>query len=354
MQVTKLGRRLSQKLTQEIAIDLGTATTQVAIPDAGIVIAEPSVVAINQKNAQILAVGEEAKHMAGRTPGHISVVRPLRDGVIADFDATEAIVRYFIQQVFAKYAKIYQFNRPTMLIGVPTVITEVEARALTDAAKSAGARQVYLIEEPIAAAIGAGVDIVAHQGTLIIDIGGGTSDIALISMGGLIGDSTIKVAGDEMNLEIVEYIKHKYNLLISENIAEDLKITYGSVARVTKESELEVVGRDLVSGLPKTLKFSALELRESLLTVIDQICDAAQQILEKAPPEVMQDLLVNGGLLVGGGAQLKGLEKYLSDKLHVQIRAISTPQNAVVLGLLKLTSQLELLERLQVKESRFI
>ncbi|MBL8015200.1 MAG: rod shape-determining protein [Candidatus Doudnabacteria bacterium] len=354
MKLSEVLNNITQLFGQDIAIDLGTATTQVAVKGHGVVMEEPSVVAINNRNGQIMAVGAEAKHMAGRTPGNITVVRPLQGGVISDFDATEAMLKYFLDQIYAKFGSLWQFNRPVLVVGVPSVITEVESRAVIDAGKSAGARKVYLVEEPIAAAIGSGVDISEAHSTLVVDIGGGTSDVALISMGGMVVDSTIKVAGDEMNAALVAYIRHKYNLLISENIAEEIKINWGSASKLSKELEGQVAGRDLLTGLPKSVKLSGVEIREALLRVVDQVVDAVHATVEKSPPEVLQDLMTKGVFLVGGGAQLRGLDKYISGKLHLPVKVIATPQRAVVMGLLSLLDQVPLLEKVQVREQRFL
>lgn len=346
--------RVSQVFTHDVAIDLGTANTQVALRGVGIVMEEPSVVAINQRTQQVLAVGTEAKQMAGRTPGNVVAVRPLRDGVISDFDTTEAMIRYFIQELFQRYAKPYQLNKPRIVIGVPSLITEVESRAVVDAAKSAGARKVYLVEEPIAAAIGIGMPIEEAKASMVIDIGGGTTDIALISMGGMVIDNTIKIAGDEMDEIIMEYVRHKYNLLISENIAEQIKIEIGSAYKLTKEKETSIGGRDLLTGLPKSITISSIEIREALNRITQQIAEAAQQALEKAPPEMLNDLLQSGIYLVGGGAKLLNLDKFLTEKLKLKVQMAEEPTRAVVNGCFKLLDRISLLEKIQVKDTAFI
>lgn len=346
--------RLWQLVTHDIAIDLGTANIVVAVGGHGVVLDEPSVVAINQRTKQVLAVGNEAKQMIGRTPGNVLAVRPLRDGVISDFDTAEALIRYAMQRVFRKYGSLYKVNKPRVVIGVPSLITEVEARAVIDAAKLAGARKVYLVEEPIAAAIGTGLPIADAMGSMVIDIGGGTTDIAVISMGGMVVDNTIKLAGDEMDEAIVEYIKHKYSLLIGEKMAETLKMNIGSAYPQKDEQRSEMSGRDLVTGLPKSVTISGIEVREALEPNIEKITEAAKEAIERTPPEILTDLLRNGVVLVGGGAMLRGLDKYLSEKLKLSVRVSDHPSRAVVMGAYKLLDSIDLLELVQVKESRFI
>jgi rod shape-determining protein MreB len=343
-----------QIFTPDVAIDLGTATTLVAIKGGGVVINEPSVVALNTKTQQILAVGEEARHMIGRTPANVSAVRPLRDGVISDFDATEAIIRYFIQKVFLMYDRFFKINKPRIIIGVPSLITEVEARAVLDAAKSAGARKVYVIEEPIAAAIGVDLPIEEAVGSMIVDIGGGTTDIAVLSLGGMVVDNTIKIAGDEMDEAVLEYIKNKYQLLLGNKMAEDLKLKIGSADMLKEELSTEISGRDLGTGLPKTIKISSIEVREALAPVIEKIADAAKEAIEKTPPEILTDLLSRGVVLVGGGALIPGIDRYLSKKLKAPVHVAPNPMQAVVNGTYKLLDDIALLEKVQIKASQFI
>ena len=343
-----------QLLTHDIAIDLGTATTLVAVRGIGVVINEPSVVAVNTKNKQVLAVGTEAKQMIGRTPASVIAVRPLRDGVISDFDTAEAMIRYFIQRVYKSYGGSFKINKPRVVIGIPSLITEVEARAVMDAARSAGARKVYVIEEPVAAAIGVGLPIEDAVGSMVIDIGGGTTDIAVISMGGLVVDNTIKIAGDEMDEAIVEYAKHKYNVLIGEKMAEDLKIKIGSTYIMKEELHSEISGRDMITGLPKTITISSIEVREALEKVVEKIYEAAREAIERTPPEILSDLIERGIIVVGGGALLRGIDKYLSERLKTPVRIGEDPTRAVVNGAYKLLDQLELLEKIQVKDSAFM
>ncbi len=343
-----------QLLTHDIAIDLGTATTLVAVRGEGVVINEPSVVAVNQKNKQVLAVGVEAKKMIGRTPASVVAVRPLRDGVISDFDTAEAMIRYFIQRVYRNYGGSFKINKPRVVIGIPSLITEVEARAVQDAARSAGARKVYVIEEPIAAAIGVGLPIEDAIGSMIVDIGGGTTDIAVISMGGLVVDNTIKIAGDEMDEAIVEYAKHKYNILIGEKMAEDIKIKIGSTYILKDEMQADLSGRDLITGLPKTITVSSIEIREALEKVVEKIYEATREAIERTPPEILADLIDKGIVIVGGGALLRGLDKYLAERLKTPVRIGEDPTRAVVNGAYKLLDEIDLLERIQVKDSAFL
>ena len=346
--------KLWQLLTHDIAIDLGTATTLVAVRGIGVVINEPSVVAVNQKNKQVLAVGVEARKMIGRTPASVVAVRPLRDGVISDFDTAEAMIRYFIQRVYHNYGGSFKLNKPRVVIGIPSLITDVEARAVMDAARSAGARKVYVIEEAIAAAIGVGLPIEDAVGSMIIDIGGGTTDIAVISMGGLVVDNTIKIAGDEMDEAIVEYAKHKYNILIGEKMAEDIKIKIGSTYIQKEELKADISGRDLITGLPKTITISSIEIREALEKVVEKIYEATREALERTPPEILSDLVERGIIVVGGGAMLRGIDKYLSERLKTPVHIGEDPTRAVVNGAYKLLDELELLERVQVKDSEFL
>lgn len=340
--------------THDIAIDLGTANTLVAIGGVGVVFEEPSVVAINKKNNQVLAIGSEAKKMAGRTPASVVVIRPLRDGVISDFVTTEAMIRYFIQKVYEEYANIWKINKPRVIVGVPSLITEVEARAVIDAAKSAGARKVYVIEEPIAAAIGSGMVIDEAIGNMIIDIGGGTSDIAIISLGGMVVDNTIKIAGDEMDEAIVSYVKHKYNLLISPKLAEEAKLQIGSATPLKEELSMSMSGRDIVNGLPKTITLTSIEVREALDPVLNKIAVAAKEALEKTPPEIVVDLVQRGVIIAGGGALLRGIDKYFSDHLKTKVTINKDPLQAVVNGTYKLLDNIDLLERVQITDESFV
>lgn len=339
--------------THDIAIDLGTANTVVALRGKGVVIDEPSVVAINQHNQQILAVGKEAKSMAGRTPAHILAVRPLQDGVVRDFDATEAMLRYFIQKVHKNFPKPINVTRPRVVVAVPSSVTEVEVNAVQDAAKMAGARQIFIVQEAMAAAMGQGLDVADTKGSMIVDIGGGTTDIALIANGGVLIDTTIDVAGDEMNRAVVDYVRHKYNLLIGENLAEQLKIKLGDMQRVTVVQNLEVSGRDIASGLPKTLQVSNAEVREALEKVLQRIMLNVRQAVEQAPPELIADLSQTGVTLVGGGAGISNIGDYFSQHINLRVNVAEDPLHAVIRGLITLVDDIELLKKIEIKDYGF-
>lgn len=335
-------------ITHDVGIDLGTANTMVAVKNHGIVISEPSVVAVNKKNGKVMAVGSEARRMIGRTPSNIVAVRPLRDGVISDFDSTEAMIRYFIKKVHKEYPRVFSMPKPRVVIGVPSKITEVEGRAVIDAAISAGARKAYIIEEPMAAAIGSRLPIDDAAGSMIIDIGGGTTDIAIISLGGIVVDNTIRIAGNEIDQEITNYVRHKYNMLVGDKMSEDIKIAIGSAAPLRKETSAQMKGRDLVSGLPKIIEISSIEIREAITKVLDQIAEAAREALEQSPPEILSDLLERGITLVGGGALLEGIDKYFEEKLKTPIIIGEDPMSAVARGTNVLLSEIDLLERIQI------
>lgn len=335
-------------VTHDIGIDLGTANTMVAVQGHGIVISEPSVVAVNKNTKQVMAVGSEARRMIGRTPANIVAVRPLRDGVISDFDSTEAMIRYFIKKVHKEFPKVVSVHRPRVVIGVPSKITEVEGRAVMDAALSAGARKAYIIEEPMAAAIGSRIPIEDAAGSMIIDIGGGTTDIAIISLGGIVVDNTIRIAGDEIDQEIVSYARHKYNIAVGEKMAEDIKIAIGSASPMKKELDAQMKGRDLISGLPKVVTITSIEVREAIVKVLDKIAEATREALEQSPPEILSDLLERGITLVGGGALLEGIDKYFEDKLKTPVIIGEDPMSAVARGTNILLSEIDLLEKIQI------
>ena len=300
----------------DMGIDLGTANTLVHVKGRGIVLREPSVVAIKSDTGDVLAVGEEAKQMIGRTPGNIVAIRPMKDGVIADFDVTQAMLKYFIRK--AMRSKL--FVRPRVVVGVPSGVTEVEKRAVIDAAQQAGAREAYLIEEPMAAAIGAGLPVEEATGSMVVDIGGGTTEIAVISLGGIVTSRSIRIGGDEMDSSIVQYIKRMYNLMIGERTAEEIKISVGT-AIVTPDTDrtMDIRGRDLVSGLPKTLTIHAKEIREALNEPIYKIIDAVKNTLEKTPPELAADVMDHGIMMTGGGALLMNLDKLLSHETGMPV-----------------------------------
>ena len=315
--------------SNDMAIDLGTANTLVYVKGKGIVCNEPSVVAISSKTGKVLAVGSEAKRMLGRTPGNITTIRPIKDGVIADFDYTGAMLKYFIQRVHNRKS----FMRPRIVIGVPSGITQVEQRAVKDAAISSGGRDVYLIEEHVAAAIGTGLPISEPSGNMIVDIGGGTTDIAVISMAGIVYSKAIRVGGDKMDESIINYIKRKYNLLIGEMMAESVKIEIGSAYKTNDERHtMEIKGRDLVSGIPKTLILDDNEVREALSESVSQILNGIKLALENTPPELSADIVDRGIVLAGGGALLTGLGDFLREETSLPIIIAENPLTCVALG----------------------
>jgi len=348
--------RFWELVTHDVGIDLGTANTRISVKGQSEVICEPSVVAMNTRTREVLAVGVEARRMIGRTPGNIIAVRPLQDGVISDFDTTEAMVRYFIRKVHKKFPKLFGIIRPRVVIGIPSGITEVEGRAVVDAAVSAGARKAYIIEEPMAAAIGSRLPIEDASGSMIIDIGGGTSDIAVISLGGVVIDNTIRVAGDEMDQQLVAYARSEYGLLIGEKQAEDLKIAIGTAVKIPElENEKRIIkGRDINTGLPRKVEVSTAEVRTALLKVIKQILQAAKDAIEKTPPEILSDLLDRGIVLAGGGALIKGIDKYFEKHLEVPVIISEDPIMAVLRGTEILLDEIDLLEKIQVKDHEII
>ncbi len=315
-------------LNRDIGIDLGTANTLVYVRGKGIVMREPSVVAVDVKKEEVMAVGSEAKEMIGRTPGSISAVRPLKDGVIADFEVTSAMLRYFIKRAI----KSTLFSRPRLIVCIPSGVTEVERRAVNEAARNAGAREVELIEEPMAAAIGAGLEVAEAAGCMIVDIGGGTSEVAVISLGDIVTAQSVRVAGDDFDEAIITYIKKKYNLLIGERTAEDLKITLGSAFPYENEGSMDVKGRNLVDGLPKNIVISAEEVREALADPVGSIVDAIKSTLESTPPELSADIIDNGIMLTGGGALLRGLDMLINRETGMPVHVAEDPLDCVVNG----------------------
>jgi len=340
--------KLWSLVTNDIGIDLGTANTMVTVKGRGIIIKEPSVVALNKKTKQILAVGKDARKMIGRTPANVVAIKPLSDGVISDFDTTEAMIRYFIKKSHEGEKRAFKLPRPRVVIGIPSVVTEVEARAVVDSAMSAGARKAYVIEEPMAAAIGSELPIEEASGNMIVDIGGGTTDIAVISLGGIVVDKTVRIAGCEMDEEIVNFARHKYNLLIGERSAEDIKIEIGSAIPLKKEKKIEMKGRDLVSGLPKDIKISSVEIREVLMKPLGQIVDAIKEAIEETPPELLSDILEKGITLAGGGVLLRGIDKYFESKLRTPVHIAEDPISCVVRGAGKVVEDIEMLSKVQV------
>lgn len=341
--------RIATYFSNDIAIDLGTANTLVYLKGNGIVLNEPSVVAVDQKTKKVYAVGSEAKSMLGKTPDHIVAVRPLKDGVIADFEITEVMLREFIR----KSQKKRFFIRPRIVISVPSGITEVERRAVTDSAQNAGAREVYLVAEPIAAAIGVGLPVDKPSGNMVIDIGGGTTEIAVIALNGIVTNISIRVGGDEMDEVIVQHIKKAYNLLIGDQTAEHVKMVIGSAIKLNQENEMEIKGRDLVSGIPKTLQISSTEIRDALADPLSQIVAALKTALEQTPPELAADIVDRGIVMTGGGSLLNGIDLLLKEETNLPINIVEDPLTCVVLGSGKILGNLYSYERIIMKSSRF-
>lgn len=334
-------------ISDDIGIDLGTANTKVAIAGRGIIATEPSVVALNTTTKEILAVGAPAKKMIGRTPANIVAVRPLRDGVVSDFDATRDMIEYFINLAYEKSEKFFKVPRPRVIVGVPSSASEIGRKAVYDAAKTAGARDVFVIEEPMAAAIGAGLPVNEAVGSMVVDIGGGTTDIAIISLGGIVVDKTIAVAGDQMDEEVVKYIRHKYNLLIGDRMAEEIKIKIGSAYPMKKETTYDVSGRDLIQGVPRNLTISSVEVREALIVQLNHIISAIADALEESPPEIIADLGSSGIVLAGGGANIPGLKDLLEEKLRMKFIIAENPIECVVKGTQMLLEDIDLLAKVK-------
>ena len=329
--------------SRDMGIDLGTANTLVHVKGKGIVLREPSVVAIERDTGDVLAVGDEAKKMIGRTPGNIVAIRPMKDGVIADFDVTQSMLKYFIKKAMNNRTS---FVRPRVVIGVPSGVTEVEKRAVIDAAQQAGAREAYLIEEPMAAAIGAGLPVEEATGNMVVDIGGGTTEIAVISLGGIVTSLSIRIGGDELDASIVQYIKRNYNLQIGERTAEEIKIKIGSAMIIEKaEKDLEIRGRDLVSGLPKNVTIKAGEIKDALSDPINKIVDAVKTTLEKTPPELAADIMDHGIMMTGGGALLANIDKLISKETGMPVIVADDPLSCVGEGTGRSLEDLNLLKR---------
>ncbi len=335
-------------LGRDMAVDLGTANTLVYVRGRGVVLNEPSVVAISTTTRGIVAVGTEAKRMIGRTPGNIVAIRPLKDGVIADFDTTERMLRYFIQKVH----KRRHFAKPRIVVCVPSGITGVEQRAVKDAGYQAGARKVYIIEEPMAAAIGAGLPVHEPTGNMIVDIGGGTTEVAVISLGGIVTSSSIRTGGDELDAAIMAYVKKEYSLMLGERTAEDLKIAIGSAFPRPDEPQAEVRGRDLVSGLPKTVVVSAEEVRRAIEEPVNDIVDAVKATLDGCPPELAGDVMDRGIVLTGGGALLAGLDERLRHETGMPVTTADNPLHSVALGSGKCVEEFEALQQVLISEPR--
>ncbi|CAN5912486.1 rod shape-determining protein [soil metagenome] len=339
--------RLFGFASSDIGIDLGTANTLVFSRDQGIVLREPSVVAVKTGTNEVVAVGDDAKRMLGRTPGNISAIRPLKDGVIADFKITEAMLRHFIQKVHKRRT----FVRPRVVIAVPSGITEVEKRAVRESAEQAGAREVYLIEEPMAAAIGVGLPVQEAAGNMIVDIGGGTTEVAIISLSGIVYSRSVRVAGDELDEAIINYMKRAYNLMIGERTSEEIKLRIGSAYPMGKETTMEVKGRDMVAGLPKTITITSQEVREAMLEPLNTIIDAVRTTLERCPPELSADLVDRGIMLAGGGALLRGFDKLLQEETGLPVHVADDPLSAVAEGCGRVLSEIEFLRKVSTSES---
>ncbi|SDE73390.1 rod shape-determining protein [Sporomusa acidovorans] len=328
-------------LSRDMGIDLGTANTLVHVKGRGIVLREPSVVAIQRDTGEVLAVGEEAKQMIGRTPGNIVAIRPLKDGVIADFDVTQAMLKYFIRKAMDSKS----FIRPRVVVGVPSGVTEVEKRAVIDATIQAGAREAYLIEEPMAAAIGAGLPVHEPTGNMVVDIGGGTTEVAVISLGGIVTSRSIRIGGDEMDEAIVQYIKRTYNLMIGERTAEEVKIKIGSAILLKADEQFDVRGRDLVTGLPKTLTIKASEVQLALSEPVAGIIEAVKVTLEKTPPELASDIMDRGIVMTGGGSLLRGLDILLNKETGMPVHIAEDALSCVAAGTGGALESIDLLKR---------
>lgn len=332
-----------------MGIDLGTANTLVLVKDKGIIINEPSVVAVQREKygkQKILAVGHEAKEMVGKTPGDIEAIRPMRDGVIADFDMTEKMIRYFIEKTHRRKS----FLRPRIIISVPYGLTQVERKAVRESALSAGAREVFLIEEPMSAAIGANLPVREPQGNLVVDIGGGTTEIGVVSLGGLVISKSIRTAGDKIDISIVNYIKEKYNLLIGERAGEDIKISVGSAIQLPEELSIVVKGRDQISGLLSRVELTSEDVREAMREPLKEIADALKTVLEMMPPDLAGDIVENGIVLTGGGALIRGIDKYLSDIVKLPVFVADEPLLAVAIGTGKALEEIKFLQQLVNEE----
>ncbi len=335
--------------TKDVGIDLGTANTLVHVRGRGIILMEPSVVAIQRETGEVLAVGDEAKQMIGRTPGNIIAIRPMKDGVIADFDVTQIMLRYFIRRALNKRSL---FMRPRVVICIPTGVTPVEERAVKEAAIQAGAKEAYLIEEPMAAAIGAGLPVGEPTGNMVVDIGGGTTEVAIISLGGVVTSRSIRVAGDEMDEAIAQYIKRAYSLLIGDRTAEDIKIKIGSAILDGQPETYDVRGRDLITGLPKTVVISSEEVRSALAETLAKIVEAVRVCLEKTPPELAADIMDRGIVMAGGGSMLRGMDRLISKETGIPVILADQPLQAVALGTGKALENIEILRRMPLPSRR--
>jgi len=342
--------RLWGLFSHDIGIDLGTANTIVLVRGKGIVVREPSVVAIHKKTKEILAIGAEAKRMIGKTPANILAIRPLREGVISDFEITEQMLKFFINKVHQTLSRLPKVPRPRVVIGIPSGVTEVERRAVSDAAKNAGAREVHLLEEPMAAAIGAGLPIEEPEGFMIVDMGGGTTEIAVISLGGIVVGKSIRTAAHAMDRNIIDYARKNFNLLLGERTAEKVKIDIGSAFPSEKTDALESVlrGRDLAGGLPREIPVSAPEIREALTPAVSYIVRTIKDAVEETPPELLADIMKSGIILAGGASQLRGMDKLVAEETEIPTSVAEDPMTCVVRGTGKVLEELDLLKRVEV------
>jgi rod shape-determining protein MreB len=337
-------RSILSLFSNDLAIDLGTANTLVYAKGKGIVVCEPSIIAVNQKTGKVEAVGKEAKEMLGRTPGNIIAIRPMKDGVIADFEHTEKMLDHFIKKAHNRSLGV----RPRIVIGVPSEITQVEKRAVKDSAYRAKASEVYLVEQAMVAAVGAGLPVTEPTGNMVVDIGGGTTDVAVISMAGIVYSRSVRIAGNKMDEDIVQYIKRKYNLLVGERTAEEIKINIGSAFPLEEELTMEIKGRDLVEGIPKTLVISDEEIREALSETVSNIIEAVRVALEQTPPELSADIVDKGIVLTGGGSLLKNLDKRLREETGLPVSMADDPLASVVLGTGKMLNDFNLLRKISI------
>lgn len=327
--------------SEEVGIDLGTANVLVYIKDKGIVLQEPSVVAVDEESGEILAVGEEARQMLGRTPANIVAIRPLKDGVISSYDVTEKMLKYFIK----KTCGAGKFFRPRIMVCVPSGVTEVEKRAVREAATQAGGKDVFLMEEPLAAAIGSGMDVSRPEGIMVMDIGGGTTDIAIIALGGIVASNSVKIAGDKFDEAIIKYMRKKHKLYIGERTAEELKINIGTASPREEEVKMICSGRDLVTGLPRDVEITGTEMMEALEESLQQICEATHAVLEKSPPELAADISTSGIVLTGGGALMYGMDERIKARTGIEVRIAEDPMSCVAIGTGKALDNLDVLQR---------
>ncbi len=337
--------------SSDLGVDLGTANTLIYVSGKGIVVREPSIVALHKKTRNVIAIGADARKMIGRTPANLVTVRPMKDGVISDYDTTLAMLSYFVKKIHSTPNKKFSIPRPRIILGVPSQVTEVERRALLDVAKASGAREAYLVEEPMAAAIGAGVAANEPIGSMIVDIGGGTSDMAIISLGGIVTGKSLKMAGDTMERDIINYVRFRFGLALGEKTAEEVKMLLGSAVPMPVEKQLVVRGRDLERGLPKSVKLTSTQIREALAPTVNTIVEAIRDTIEDAPPELAADISERGIVLCGGGALLYGLPKFISSETKMPVVVANEPLSCVVLGCARLLGDKVLLEKVKIAKS---